>query len=47
MQVDHDGADEVGQIPLAEKGQRQFPQALGQRQTPFAALFIGGENVLL
>ena len=44
LAVGHDGAGEVGQIPLAEEGQRQLPQALGQRQTPLAALFIGGEK---
>ena len=43
LAVGHNGAGQVGQIPLAKEGQGELPQLLGQGQPPNAAFFIGSE----
>ena len=41
LTVCHDGAGQVGQVALAEEGQRKSAQALGERQAADTALLIG------
>ena len=43
LAVRHDGAGQVGQVPLAEEGEGQFAQPLGQGQPPDAAFLVGGK----
>ena len=41
LAVCHDGAGQVGKVPLAEKGQGQLAQSFRKGQAAGAALFIG------
>ena len=43
LAVRHDGACQVGKIPLAKEGQGQLAQPLCKGQAAGAALFIGGK----
>ncbi len=43
LAVCHDGAGQVGKIPLAKEGQGQLAQPLCKGQAAGAALFIGGK----